>query len=94
MRGTNRKYTRRVQFYEPEVNEKDYKAILGYIPMSDIVLDRANLLRKYQQEILVFTDCKGVIIGYGDVELTEVNIYGDKNEAPLKIENKNDLDYQ
>ena len=30
MHGTNCKYTRWDQVYEPEINKKDYKAILGY----------------------------------------------------------------
>ena len=32
MYGTKRKYTSRVKVYESEVNEKYYKAILGYDP--------------------------------------------------------------
>ena len=66
------------------------------ILMSDIVIDRVNLLVKYQQDILVFTCFNGRIIGDGDVEITGVDRDwdGDENEAPLKIENENYLDYQ
>ena len=62
------------------------------IPMPDIVINRVNMLGKYQPDILVFTDCKGWIIVYGDVGITGVNGY--ENEVPLQIENENDLDYQ
>ena len=61
------------------------------ILMPDTVIDPLNLLGKYQQELLVITDCKGWIIGDGDVELTGMDGNGDENEAPLKIENE---DYQ
>ena len=64
------------------------------ILMTDTVIVRVNLLGKYQQEILLFNDPKGWIIGDGNVELTGVDGYGDENEAPLKIENENDLDSQ
>ena len=40
-----------------------------------------------------FTYCKGWLIGDGDVELTWVDGYGYENEAPLKIEYENLLDY-
>ena len=43
---------------------------------------------------MIFTDPKGRIIGDGDVELTGVDGDGDENEAPLKIENKKNIDYQ
>ena len=57
--------------------------------MLDIVIAWFNLLGKHKQELLVFTDRKGRIIGYGDVKLTWVDGDGDgdgdENEAPLKI---------
>ena len=40
------------------------------ILMRDTVIDRVNILGKYQQEILVSTDCKVRLIGDGDVDLT------------------------
>ena len=55
------------------------------ILMPDIVIDRVNLLGKYQQDLMVFTYCKGWIIWYGDVNLTVVDGDGVKNEAPLKL---------
>ena len=55
------------------------------IPMPDTVIDWVNILGKYQQELLVFTDCKGQIIGDGDVDIKRVD--GDKNLVPLKIKN-------
>ena len=55
--------------------------------MPDTVIDQVNLLVKYQQEILVFTDSKVLIIGDGDVEITGLNRNGDGNKAPLKIKN-------
>ena len=64
------------------------------IPIPDTVIDWVNLLGKYQQYLLVFTYCKGRIIGDGDVKLTGVNRYGYENEAPLKNKNENYLDYQ
>ena len=62
--------------------------------MPDTVIYRFNILGKYQQEILIFTDCRGQLTGDGDVEITGVERGGDENEAPLNIENENDLDYQ
>ena len=62
--------------------------------MPNTFIDRVNLLGKDQQEIVAFTDRKGQIIGYGDVQLTGVDWDGYENEALLKIENKNDLNYQ
>ena len=62
------------------------------IPMPDTVIDRVNLLGKDQPEILVFTDRKGQIIGDNDVYLTGVD--GDENQAPLQIENENDIEYK
>ena len=64
------------------------------IPIPDTFIDRVNILGQDQQDLLVFIDRKGLIIGDGDVELTGVDGYGDENEDPLKIENKNDNDYQ
>ena len=64
------------------------------IPMPGTFINQVDLLRKYQQELLVFTDSKGQIIGDGDVELAGVDKDGDENKAPPKIENENDLDYQ
>ena len=62
------------------------------IPITDTVIDRVNLLGKDQQELLVFTACKGQTIGDGDVELTEVDGDGDGdgdgNEAPIKLKIK------
>ena len=43
---------------------------------------------------MVYTYHKGQLIGYGDVKLTGVDGDGDENEAPIKIENVNYLDYQ
>ena len=61
------------------------------IRMPDTGIDRVNILVKYQQELLVFTSHKGRLIGDGDVDLTGVDGDGDENEAPLKVEDKNDL---
>ena len=49
MHGTKQKYTRQVQFYEPEVNEKITRQSLDIIPIPDAVIDRINILEKYQQ---------------------------------------------
>ena len=62
--------------------------------MPDTVINQVNLSGKYQQELLIFTDCKGQLIGDGDVKITGLYGDGDENEAPLKIENENDLNYQ
>ena len=64
------------------------------IPMHDTVIDRVNLLGKYKQEPLVFTDCKARLIGYGDVKLSGVYVDRDEDEAPLKIETENNIYYQ
>ena len=64
------------------------------IPLPDIVIDRFNILGKYKQELLLFNDHKGRIIGYGYVNLTGMDGDGDENYSPLKIENENDLEYQ
>ena len=94
MHGTKRKFTRRFQVYDPEVNEKYYKVVLGYYPDAWCSYWSVQYIRKNQQELLVFIDRKGQLIGYGDVDLTGLDGGGDKNEAPIKIENENDLDYQ
>ena len=57
----------------------------GMIPIPDTVIGHVNLLGKYPPDILVFAYFKGLLIGYGDIELTGVN--GDENDAPLQIEN-------
>ena len=62
--------------------------------MPDTVIDWVNLPGKYQQELLVYADLMGQSIGDCDVKITGVDGDGDENEAPLKIENENDLDYQ
>ena len=64
------------------------------IAMPDKVIDRVNILGKYQQELLVFSYCKVRLIAYGDVEITVVDGGGYENYSPLKIENENDLGYQ
>ena len=64
------------------------------IPKTDTVIDWVNLLGKNQQDLLVFSDRKGRLIWYGDVDTTGVDGGGDENKAPLKIENENNLDYQ
>ena len=46
------------------------------IPIPDTVIYRFNLLGNYLQELLVFTDYKGQIIGDGDIELTGADGYG------------------
>ena len=56
--------------------------------MPDTVIDRVNLLVKYQQDLLVFTDCKGQIIGDGDVDLIVLDGGGYENESPLKLKMK------
>ena len=43
---------------------------------------------------MLFTYRKGCIIGVADVYIIGVDGGGDENEAPLNIENKNDLNYQ
>ena len=68
--------------------------------MHDTIIYRVDILVKYQPELFVFTNCKGWLIGYGDVDTTGVDGDGDgdgdgdENEAPLQIENENDLEYQ
>ena len=48
------------------------------ILIPDTVIDRVNILGKYQQELSVFTDHRGQIIVDGDVDLTGVD--GDEDE--------------
>ena len=45
--------------------------------MSDTVIYRVGLLGNYQQEMLVFTDRKGLLIGDGDIGITGVDGGGD-----------------
>ena len=45
--------------------------------MPDTVIDWVNILRKYQKEILVFTDLNVRIIGDSDIRLTGLDIDGD-----------------
>ena len=85
MHGTKQEYTRRVQVYDHEVNEKCYQVILEYFPGPETVIKWVNLLVKYQQELLVFTDCKGRLIGDSGVNLTVVDEDKDENETQLKI---------
>ena len=59
------------------------------IPMPYTVIDRVNLLGKYQPELLLFTDCKGQIIGDGDVNITGTDGYTNKVSL-LKIDNENE----
>ena len=55
--------------------------------MPDTVIDPDNILGKDKQELLICTDGKVRLIGYGDIKLTGVDGCGDKHEAPLKVEN-------
>ena len=64
------------------------------ITMPDTVINKVNILGKYQQELLGFTDCTGQLIGYGDFEFTGADGEGGENEVPLKIKSWNDLNYQ
>ena len=45
--------------------------------MTDTVIERFNLLVKYQQYLLVFTDYSGQLIGDVDIDLTGVYVDGD-----------------
>ena len=47
------------------------------IPITDTVINRVNILIKYQQEILVFINNRSRLIRYGDVELIGVDGDGD-----------------
>ena len=60
----------------------------------DKFIDLVNILSKYQQQLLVYTNHKGQLIGDGDGNITGVDEDGDENEAPINIENENRLDYQ
>ena len=62
--------------------------------MPDTVIDRVNIYGRYQQGILVCTDWKFQLIGYGDFELTGVDVDVDKNNFLLKNKIGNYLDYQ
>ena len=64
------------------------------ILMPDTVIDSVNLLGVKQPELLVFTDWKVRLVGYGYVEITIVG--GDESESPLlKVYNENDnINYQ
>ena len=84
MNRTKRKYTRRVQVYETEVNENITRQYWYIISMIYTVIHQVNIPEKYQQEILVFTDHKGRLIGDGDVDLTGVKGWGWK-VGPTKI---------
>ena len=64
------------------------------ILMPDTFIDRVNILGKYQQYILIFTNHNGRLIGDGDVELIGVDGYGNETESPLKNWNKNNLNDQ
>ena len=66
----------------------------GMISVSVTVIYQVNIIGKYQQELLVSIDIKGRLIGCGDVDPAGMDWGGDENDASLKIENKNDLDYQ
>ena len=48
------------------------------ILMPYTVIDLVNISEKYQQEILVFTDRKGRLVGDGDVDLTGEDGDGDE----------------
>ena len=85
MHGTKLKYTRRVQVYDTEVNEKYYKTIFWYDPDAWYSYRPGKPIGKYQQELFVFTDYKGRLIGDGDVYFTGVDGDRYENEAPLKI---------
>ena len=43
---------------------------------------------------MVFTYCKGQLIGYGNFKLTGVDRYGNENKFPPKNVNENDLDHK
>ena len=49
------------------------------ILVPDTVIDRVNKLGKYQQDILICTDCKGQLIGDGDIGITGVDGSRDQN---------------
>ena len=60
--------------------------------MTDTVIDRFNIIGKYQPEPFLFNDHRGQIIGYDGVEITGVD--RDENDAPLpKVENEKDNIY-
>ena len=92
MHRTKQKYTRQVEVYDTNVIKNITRLSWYMIPMPDTVSDQLNMLGKYEQELLVFNCHRGRLIGDVDVYLTGVD--GDANEYPLKIESKNDLNYQ
>ena len=53
--------------------------------MPDTVISQVNILGKDQPYMLIFTDCKGLLIGDSDVEITGVYGGGDENETPKEI---------
>ena len=65
-----------------KVTRKSWDMIL----MPDTVISQVNILGKDQPYMLIFTDCKGLLIGDSDVEITGLGGDWDKNEAPIKIE--------
>ena len=91
MHGTKHKYTRRVQIYDPEAHKEYYKAILGYYIYAWYSYWSGQSNRKYQQEILEFTDRKDRLNGDSDVTLKGMDGGGDEIEVQLKIENENDI---
>ena len=54
--------------------------------MHGTVIYWVDLLGKYQQELLVFTDCKSRLIGDDGIYITVANCGGVEKETPLKIE--------
>ena len=94
MHVTKSKYTRRVQVYEPEVNGKYYKVILGYGHDAWHSYWPGKYIRKTSKRGICIYSRKGQLIGDVNIDLTGVDMDGDKNEAQLKYENDNDLDYQ
>ena len=52
------------------------------IPMPETVIDRVSLLGNYQPKILIFADHKGLLIGYGGVDLTGVD--GDEGKMKMR----------
>ena len=64
-----------------KVTRKSWDMIL----MPDTVISQVNILGKDQPYMLIFTDCKGLLIGDSDVEITGVYGGGDENETPKEI---------
>ena len=67
---------------------------LDMIQIPDTIINRIKLLGKYQPEILVSTNLKVLLLGDGHVKLKAVDGDENKNEAPLKMDNQNNLAYQ